>query len=220
MDRTTTRRLTILAVPALAALALAGCGASTASSPSSPAVVATSASTGSSPSQPSSSQPSSSPSTPEATTQAAAGGGCTLIDQSTAAQILGSPVTATKAGDVGTTTDTDGTITKLDGCLYTGSAGAIGYDVVKFDRLDSTQMLAMAKAKSSAQLKSGKALAFTSAVPGALAYTITLPSGTDSIVTTVKNGWMITVSATAKPADATVSAKRVDAAAAALLGNV
>ena len=219
MNRTT---VSTALVSVLAALALAGCASGTSSGGStSSGSSAPSASTPASSSTPSSAPVSASPqgSTPEATTKAT-GGGCSLIDESTAVQILGSPVTATAAGDVGTTTDSDGTTTKLDGCLYKGTTGSIGYDVVKFDGMDSATMFAMAKAQAGAQLKAGKAKAFTSSIPDALAYTITLPLGTDSIVTTVKGDWMVTVSVSVKSQDAADSAGKVDTAAQALLGSI
>lgn len=222
MDRTITTTAGIAAVAALTALAVSSCATGGSSSPSSPAAAAAS-SAASSPAGSSSSAPASTPvgsSTPEATTKAAAGGACTLIDEGTAVQILGSPVKATSAGDVGTTSDSDGTTTKLDGCLYKGTTGSIGYDVVKFDGMDSATMFAMAKAQAGAQLKAGKAKAFTSSIPDALSYTITLPLGTDSIVTTVKGGWMVTVSVSVKSQDAADSAGKVDAAAQALLGSI
>ncbi len=221
MDRTITTAAGIAVVAALTALAVTGCASSASSGASSP--TASAASPASSPADSASSAPASTPdgsSTPEATTKAAAGGACTLIDERTAVQILGSPVKATAAGDVGTTSDSDGTATKLDGCLYKGTTGSIGYDVVKFDGMDSATMFAMAKAQAGAQLKAGKAKAFTSSIPDALAYTITLPLGTDSIVTTVKGDWMVTVSVSVKSQDAADSAGKVDTAAQALLGSI
>ncbi len=134
--------------------------------------------------------------------------------------MLGSPLTKTTPGSVGTTTDADGTSTKLDGCLYTSTAGSLGYDVVKFSQLDSAQMFAMAKAQAGAQLKAGRAKEFATSMPDALGYTISLPLGTDSIISTTKSGWLITVSVSAKTQDPKVSAQKVDAAAVSLLGKL
>lgn len=221
MNRTTAR--TSLVVPALAALALAGCASGSSSGGSSTAASSPSSAT-SAPSQASSPAsspaPSSPQSTPEATTKAAAGGACTLIDESTAVSIVGSPVKSTPAQDVGTTTQDGDTATKLDGCLYKGSTGSIGYDVVKFQGADSTLMFTEAKARAKAQLGSGVAKQFTSSIPDALAYTITLPLGTDSIISTVKSGWFVTVSVSVRSKDPADSAGKVDAAAQALLGRI
>ena len=222
MHSTTAR--TALVVPVLATLALAGCASGSSSGGTTPSGTKPASSAASSPSTstpPSSTTASASPqsSTPEATTKAASGP-CSLIDESTAVSILGSPVKATPAQDIGTTTQDGDTATKLDGCLYKGTTGSIGYDVVKFQGADSALMFNAAKARAKAQLGSGSAKAFTSAVPNALAYTITLPLGTDSILSTVKDGWFITVSVSVKSKNPADSAGKVDAAAKALLGGI
>ncbi|MFN8148399.1 MAG: hypothetical protein U0R76_13170 [Candidatus Nanopelagicales bacterium] len=220
MNRTTAST-PVLAAIALSMLALSGCasgGSSGGSTPAGPAsTAASSPSTASS--APASSPASSGGSTPDATTKAA-GGACTLIDESTAVAILGSPVKATAAQDIGTTSGDDGSATKLDGCLYKGTTGSIGYDVVKFDGVDSATLFAAAKGRASAELKSGKAKEFATSVPDALGYTLTLPLGTDSILTTVKSGWMVTVSVSVKSPDPADSAGKVNAAAQALLGSI
>ena len=213
MNRTTA----LTALTAATALALAACGASGSTTAGSPTATATSTSSPAA----SSSAASSPAGTPTPTSKpVAAGGACTLIDADTAAQVLGSPLTKTTPGSVGTTTDSDGTLTKLDGCLYSSAAGSLGYDVVKFSELDSQQMFAMAKAKAGAQLKAGKATQFTPSTPDALGYTIPLPLGTDSIISTAKNGWLITVSVGAKTQDPKVSAQKADVALTALLGRL
>lgn len=217
MNSTTAR--TALVVPVLATLALAGCASGSSSGGTTPSGTTPASSAASSPSTstPTSASPQSS--TPEATTKAASGP-CSLIDESTAVSILGSPVKATPAQDIGTTTQDGDTATKLDGCLYKGTTGSIGYDVVKFQGADSALMFNAAKARAKAQLGSGSAKAFTSAVPDALAYTITLPLGTDSILSTVKDGWFVTVSVSVTSKNPADSAGKVDAAAQALLGSI
>ncbi|MFN8156194.1 MAG: hypothetical protein U0R68_02145 [Candidatus Nanopelagicales bacterium] len=217
MNSTTAR--TALVVPVLATLALAGCASGSSSGGTTPSGTTPASSSVSAPSTstPTSASPQSS--TPEATTKSTSGP-CSLIDESTAVSILGSPVKATPAQDIGTTTQDGDTATKLDGCLYKGTTGSIGYDVVKFQGADSALMFNAAKARAKAQLGSGSAKAFTSAVPNALAYTITLPLGTDSILSTVKDGWFITVSVSVKSKNPADSAGKVDAAAKALLGGI
>ena len=194
----------IPALVALTTLAVAGCSAAgggtgstgTATTGTTSGSTASTASTAS----PSTPQPSSpAPATPTVSTVAVGDpAACSLIDEAAAAQVLGSEVTKKTPAKVGDLSDEDGKATKLDGCLYQSAKGAIGYDIVQFDKLPAEALLAMAKAKAGAQMKSGIAKLYPSSVPGAFAYTFALPAGTDSIVSSAKGGWFVTVSVAGK----------------------
>ncbi len=194
LNRSTTVPALVLA--AGAALLLSACGSSAGGGTTTAAAAASSTSPSSA--APTSAPPTSEPpsSSPPASPEPAAGKACSLVDEAAASQILDAPITDTSpAQDVGTSTDDGAASTKLDGCLYTSSKGSLGYDVVKFEGVDSQKLFEMAKLKAAGQLKSGKAVKYDSQGADALAYTLELPLGRTSIVSFASNGWFVTVSA-------------------------
>jgi hypothetical protein len=148
----------------------------------------------------------STPTQPAGSVQASAG--CSYIDQTTAASLLG----FTTAAGLHSAAGTSSAMKKLDGCLYESKTdGSLGYDVVQVDPQFAQAMVAAAKAK----MASAPVASFDVGLPNSIGFTQTLAQGVDSQVTIASGDRLITVASTRK--DSNVAKSQASAIAAAKL---
>jgi hypothetical protein len=200
-------RRPVLAVTLLAAaLGLTACSgaSSTASTP-----VAASSATGSA-------TPTTVPSATSTPTKPAgsvqAGAGCSYIDQTTAASLLG----FTTAAGLSSMAGSSAAMKKLDGCLYESTTdGSLGYDVAQVDPQLAQGMVDAAKAK----MASAPVASYDVGVPNSTGFTQTLAQGVDSQVTIASGDRLITVASTRKDGDVAKSQASAIAAAKLLVSH-
>lgn len=202
-------RTAVASAALLSVLALGGCASSGGSSGTGTTTVG---GPGGSPTPtPSVSVPQTTPS--PSVQPAAAGDGCTLIDQTTAAQVLGAdPGPGKASGGLGE----DGGITKVDGCSYEAAGSHLGYDVLVLKSVPPTQMLKMAQAKLKAQAGSGGAKQFDAGLADSLGFTFKVGSGVDSEIAVVAGEHWVTVAVSRKDGDASITKAQAIAAAQAI----
>ena len=190
-------------------LGLAGCSASggsgsTTVTPSLSAIVASPTPT-----------PSSTPS-PTAVV-VAAGGACSLIDQSTATQVLGAdPGPGKGAGGLGE----NGGITKVDGCTYVAGGSHLGYDVLIIKGVPPTAMLSRAKSKLKAEAAAGGAKEFSTGLADSVGFTFKVGTGVNSEIAVISGDNWVTVAVSRKDGDAAKTKTAVTAAAQAILASL
>ena len=197
----------VLAVTLLAAaLGLAACSgaSSTASSP----VAASSATSSATPTTVPSAT--STPTKPAGSVQA--GAGCSYIDQTTAASLLGF---TTAAGLHSAASSTDA-MKKLDDCMYESTTdGGLAYVVAQVDPQIAQGMVDAAKAK----MASAPVASYDVGVPNSMGFTQTLAQGVDSQVTIASGDRLITVASTRKDGDVAKSQASAIAAAKLLVSH-
>jgi len=193
------RRPVLASTLLAAALGLAACSG-TGSIASSP--VAASGATGSA-TQTTVPSATSTPTKPAGSVQASAG--CSYIDQTTAASLLGFTTAAGLSSMAGSTA----AMKKLDGCMYESTTdGSLGYDVVQVDPQFAQAMVAAAKAK----MASAPVASYDVGLPNSVGFTQTLAPGVDSQVTIASGDRLITVASTRK--DSNVAKSQASAIAA------
>ena len=192
----------------LLALGLAGCAGGSGSGSGSTG-------TGTDPSPSSAAQTSGSPSTTPAASESSgpsaggttviAAGGCSLIDQAKAEELMGTKLK--KGIDSGGSGEIEKGFTKLDGCFYDGSDRALGYTVIAVKNDLAPKMLKAAEAKLRVETKrpGSPAKEFDTGLADSFGFVLTLPKGFDSQITTVAGEWFITVAATDKTGDKAAS---------------
>src|SRR5665647_1219906 len=148
----------------------------------------------------------STPTNPAGSVQASAG--CSYIDQTTAASLLG----FTTAAGLHSAAGSSSAMKKLDGCMYESKTdGSLGYDVVQVDPQVAQAMVAAAKTK----MASAPVASYDVGLPNSIGFTQTLPQGVDSQVTIASGDRLITVASTRK--DSNVAKSQASAIAAAKL---
>ena len=179
----------VLAVTLLAAaLGLAACSgaSSTASSP----VAASSATSSATPTTVPSATPT--PTKPAGSVQA--GAGCSYIDQTTAASLLGFTTAAGLSSMAGSTD----AMKKLDGCMYESTTdGSLGYDVAQVDPQIAQGMVDATKTG----MAGAPVASYDVGLPNSVGFTQTLAPGVDSQVTIASGDRLITVASTRKDGD-------------------
>ena len=193
----------VLAVTLLAAaLGLAACSG-TSSIASSP--VAASGAT-----QTTVSSATSTPTNPAGSVQASAG--CSYIDQTTAASLLG----FTTAAGLHSAAGSSDAMKKLDDCMYESTTdGSLGYVVAQVDPQFAQGMVDAAKAK----MASAPVASYDVGVPNSMGFTQTLAQGVDSQVTIASGDRLITVASTRKDGDVAKSQASAIAAAKLLVSH-
>lgn len=197
----------VLAVTLLAAaLGLTAC--SGASSTASTPVAASSATSSATPTTVPSAT--STPTKPAGSVQASAG--CSYIDQTTAASLLGF---ATAAGLSSMAGSTDA-MKKLDGCMYESTTdGSLGYVVAQVDPQIAQGMVDATKTG----MAGAPVALYDVGLPNSIGFTQTLPLGVDSQVTIVSGDRLITVASTRKDGDVAKSQASAIAAAKLLVSH-
>lgn len=196
------RRPVLASTLLAAALGLAACSgtSSIASSPVAASGVTSSATQTTVPSA------TSTPTNPAGSVQASAG--CSYIDQTTAASLLG----FTTAAGLHSAAASAAAMKKLDDCMYESKTdGSLGYDVVQVDPQVAQAMVAAAKTK----MASAPVASYDVGLPNSIGFTQTLPQGVDSQVTIASGDRLITVASTRK--DSNVAKSQASAIAAAKL---
>jgi len=200
------RRPVLASTLLAAALGLAACSgtSSTASSP----VAASSATSSATPTTVPSAT--STPTKPAGSVQA--GAGCSYIDQTTAASLLG----FTTAAGLSSMAGSSDAMKKLDGCMYENTTdGSLGYDVAQVDPQIAQGMVDAAKAK----MASAPVASYDVGVPNSMGFTQTLAQGVDSQVTIASGDRLITVASTRKDGDVAKSQASAIAAAKLLVSH-
>jgi len=200
------RRPVLASTLLAAALGLAACSgtSSTASSP----VAASSATSSATPTTVPSAT--STPTKPAGSVQA--GAGCSYIDQTTAASLLG----FTTAAGLSSMAGSSDAMKKLDGCMYENTTdGSLGYDVAQVDPQIAQGMVDAAKAK----MASAPVASYDVGVPNSMGFTQTLAQGVDSQVTIASSDRLITVASTRKDGDVAKSQASAIAAAKLLVSH-
>ena len=200
------RRPVLASTLLAAALGLAACSgtSSTASSP----VAASSATSSATPTTVPSAT--STPTKPAGSVQA--GAGCSYIDQTTAASLLG----FTTAAGLSSMAGSSDAMKKLDGCMYESTTdGSLGYDVAQVDPQIAQGMVDAAKAK----MASAPVASYDVGVPNSMGFTQTLAQGVDSQVTIASSDRLITVASTRKDGDVAKSQASAIAAAKLLVSH-
>ena len=200
------RRPVLASTLLAAALGLAACSgtSSTASSP----VAASSATSSATPTTVPSAT--STPTKPAGSVQASAG--CSYIDQTTAASLLG----FTTAAGLSSMAGSSDAMKKLDGCMYENTTdGSLGYDVAQVDPQIAQGMVDAAKAK----MASAPVASYDVGVPNSMGFTQTLAQGVDSQVTIASGDRLIMVASTRKDGDVAKSQASAIAAAKLLVSH-
>src|SRR5450756_264523 len=200
------RRPVLASTLLAAALGLAACSgtSSTASNP----VAASSATSSATPTTVPSAT--STPTKPAGSVQA--GAGCSYIDQTTAASLLGFTTAAGLSSMAGSTD----AMKKLDGCMYESTTdGGLGYVVAQVDPQFAQGMVDAAKAK----MASAPVASYDVGVPNSIGFTQTLAPGVDSQVTIASGDRLITVASTRKDGDVAKSQASAIAAAKLLVSH-
>ena len=206
-------RTTVASAALLSVLALGGCASSGGSSGT-----GTTTPSGSSTPTPavSVSAQQTTPSPSPSLQPAAAGEGCSLIDQATAAQVLGAdPGPGKGSGGLG---ENDG-LNKVDGCTYVAGGSHLGYDVLVIKGVPATALLAHAKSK----LKSAGGSDVKEFSPGlqdSVGYTFRVGSGVDSEIAVIVDDNWVTVAVSRKDGDAAKSKAAATAAAQAIVASL
>jgi len=196
------RRPVLASTLLAAALGLAACSG-TGSIASSP--VAASGATGSA-TQTTVPSATSTPTKPAGSVQASAG--CSYIDQTTAASLLG----FTTAAGLHSAASSSDAMKKLDDCMYENTTdGSLGYAVAQVDPQLAQGMVDAAKAK----MASAPVASYDVGLPNSIGFTQTLGQGVDSQVTIASGDRLITVASTRK--DSNVAKSQASAIAAAKL---
>lgn len=190
----------VLVAGALATcVGLAACssGGQTTTAAAAPATSAAATSAPATAAPPATTPPATTSSAPVATGPAGAAGRCSMIDQPTAAAILGF---STQPGLSSSAGSSDATMKKIDGCMYQNlTSGSLGYDVAQVDAQLGQAMVGAAKARMSA---AGAAVtAFDAGIASAIAFTMRLPKGVDSQITAQSGDLFISVASTRKDGD-------------------
>ena len=153
---------------------------------------------------------SSTPTNPAGSVQASAG--CSYIDQTTAASLLG----FTTAAGLHSAAGSSDAMKKLDGCMYENTTdGSLGYDVAQVDPQIAQGMVDAAKAK----MASAPVASYDVGVPNSMGFTQTLAQGVDSQVTIASGDRLITVASTRKDGDVAKSQASAIAAAKLLVSH-
>jgi hypothetical protein len=200
------RRPVLASTLLAAALGLAACSgtSSTASSP----VAASGASSSATPTTVPSAT--STPTKPAGSVQA--GAGCSYIDQTTAASLLG----FTTAAGLHSAAGSSDAMKKLDGCMYESTTdGSLGYDVAQVDPQIAQGMVDAAKAK----MASAPVASYDVGLPNSIGFTQTLAQGVDSQVTIASGDRLIMVASTRKDGDVAKSQASAIAAAKLLVSH-
>ena len=152
------------------------------------------------------------PSATEPAGSVQASAGCSYIDQTTAASLLG----FTTAAGLHSAAGSSDAMKKLDGCMYESKTdGSLGYDVVQVDPQFAQAMVAAAKAK----MASAPVASYDVGLPNSIGFTQTLPQGVDSQVTIASGDRLITVASTRKDGDVAKSQASAIAAAKLLVSH-
>ena len=152
----------------------------------------------------------STPTEPAGSVQASAG--CSYIDQTTAASLLG----FTTAAGLHSAAGSSSAMKKLDGCMYESKTdGSLGYDVVQVDPQVAQAMVAAAKTK----MASAPVASYDVGLPNSVGFTQTLAPGVDSQVTIASGDRLITVASTRKDGDVAKSQASAIAAAKLLVSH-
>jgi hypothetical protein len=206
-------RTAVASAALLSVLALSGCAASGGSSDVEETTTAPGGGTSPSPGV-SVSATQTTPSASPTAEPVAAGGGCSLIDQALATQVLGSaPGPGKSSGGLG---ESDG-ITKVDGCTYVAGGSHLGYDVLIIKGMPPTALLARAKSKLKEEGASGGAKEFSTGLDDSAGYTFKVGSGVDSQIAVIVGDHWVTVAVSRKDGDAAKTKTEVIAAAQALV---
>ena len=200
------RRPVLASTLLAAALGLAACSgtSSTASSP----VAASSATSSATPTTVPSAT--STPTKPAGPVQASAG--CSYIDQTTAASLLG----FTTAAGLHSAAAGTAAMKKLDDCMYESTTdGSLGYVVAQVDPQIAQGMVDATKTK----MAGAPVALYDVGLPNSIGFTQTLPLGVDSQVTIVSGDRLITVASTRKDGDVAKSQASAIAAAKLLVSH-
>ena len=200
------RRPVLASTLLAAALGLAACSG-TSSIASSPVAASGATSSATQTTVPSAT---STPTKPAGSVQASAG--CSYIDQTTAASLLG----FTTAAGLHSAAGSSSAMKKLDGCMYESTTdGSLGYVVAQVDPQIAQGMVDATKTG----MAGAPVASYDVGLPNSIGFTQTLPLGVDSQVTIVSGDRLITVASTRKDGDVAKSQASAIAAAKLLVSH-